>query len=233
MRLLTMILITLLFATAWAWFARAPLLERVLLHELHARQLPVESLAVTTAELDHVVLDEVVLQLGAASVTAQADIRMDWKTRKAQITLTLPRMPLATLLSRALGEGTVVDGMMGGTIPIQVTEKGWRIDPAVMKNIGDLHVAVTPGSASAQALSSHPQADMVLGALSNFQVATMTLNAQSTDDRGGVRMDWRFVGKNPDFMGGKKVDFTLAVNANLEDMLLGLSSAEDLAKQSE
>jgi hypothetical protein len=154
----------------------------------------------------------------------------DWV---ATPSLNIVEMPLANVLASALGEGTIVEGLIGGTIPIRITPKGWRIEPANMDNIGGLHIAITPGSASAQALSSHPQAPLVLGALSNFQVANMALKVNSTDNHGGVSLNWHFVGSNPDFMGGKKVDFTLAVNANLEDIVRSTASAQSLVGQAE
>lgn len=233
MRILKIILAILLLAAAGIWFARASLLQYVLMRELQARNIPVQSLRVASVAHDHILLEEVVVNAGATSITGQADIRLAWRAREAKVTLDIPTMQLAPLLAGALGEGTLVEGLMGGTIPVQVTEKGWRIDEAAMKNIGGLHVAITPGSPSAQALSSHPQADTVLGALSNFQVDSMALTLKSTDDHGGVLLNWRFVGNNPDFMGGKKVDFTLAVTANLEDILRSTASAETLAGEAE
>ena len=146
-------------------------------------------------------------------------------------TITLVKMPLANVLASALGEGTTVDGIIGGAVPLRVTPQGWTIQPARMNNIGGLHIAVQPGSASAAALSSHPQANIVQAALANFQVEKMTLDLSSTDNQGGVVMQWHFLGHNPDLLGGKKVDFTLAVNANLEDMLKATASAQSLVQQ--
>jgi hypothetical protein len=146
-------------------------------------------------------------------------------------TISLLKMPLTNLLASALGEGASVDGIIGGMLPIEVTPDGWIIKPATMKNIGGLHIAVQPGSTSATALSSHPQANIVQAALANFQVQQMTLDLASTDHHGGIKMQWHFVGNNPDLLGGKKVDFTLAVTANLEDMLRATASAESLVNQ--
>ena len=146
-------------------------------------------------------------------------------------TITLVKMPLANLLASALGEGTSVDGIIGGMLPIEVTPDGWIIKPATMNNIGGLHIVVKPGSAGAAALSSHPQANIVQAALANFQVEQMTLNLASSDHHGGIKMQWHFLGSNPDLLGGKKVDFTLAVTAHLEDMLKATASADSLVKQ--
>lgn len=160
------------------------------------------------------------------TLSSSGTLVLNQGTWEVNPTLTLEQLPLAGVFASVLGEGATVEGLIGGAVPLKVNEKGWRIDAAQLKNQGALHVAVAPGSPSAQALSNQPQAQIVLGALSNFQVATMTLDVGSRDAHGGIAMQWHFLGRNPDFFRGRPVDFTLAVTANLEDMLKGAAAAK-------
>jgi hypothetical protein len=145
--------------------------------------------------------------------------------------ITFLELPLAPLLASILGEGSKVDGIVAGTVPLTITPERWRINPSTLGNKGGLTIAIGPDAAGAGMIAQHPQADVVMKALGNFQVEDMTLTSQSTDDHGGASLTWHFLGRNPDLYGGKKVDFTLAVHANLEDIWLSATSAEKLAEK--
>lgn len=147
--------------------------------------------------------------------------------------LTFHELPLESLLASLLGEDAKVEGTIGGGIPLVIAPGKWSIKPAKLSNKGGLKIAVSPVGQAAQLVQSHPQSELVLSALGNFQVDTMTLNAKSTDDHGGVNLTWHFLGANPDLYGGKKVDFTLAVNANLEDIWISATQAETLAQEAQ
>lgn len=145
--------------------------------------------------------------------------------------VTFHELPLETLLAGVLGTDAKVQGVVAGGVPLRLSPGKWRIDPASLSNKGGLSIAVSPVGAAADMLKTHPQSGIVLGALGNFQVEAMTLDVKSTDDQGGVHLGWHFLGANPDLYGGKKIDFTLAVNANVEDIWLSATQAEKLAEK--
>lgn len=146
-------------------------------------------------------------------------------------TLTFHELPLNTLLASLLGEGAHIDGIVTGNLPLIIGPGTWRIAPSTLKNKGGLHVVFSPDAPGLAALKSHPQSEILLAALGNFQVETMSLESTSTDDHGGMHMVWHLLGANPDLYGGKKVDFTLAVNVNLEDIWMSATEAETLARK--
>ncbi len=147
--------------------------------------------------------------------------------------LTFHELPLETLLASVLGEDAKVNGIVTGGIPLTVTPNNWRIKPASLSNKGGLTIAVSPVGRAADMLQTHPQSQVVLAALGNFHVDEMSLNAKSTDDHGGMSLKWHFLGANPELYGGKKIDFTLAVNANLEDIWISATQAEKLAQKAQ
>lgn len=162
-------------------------------------------------------------------VNAKGSFALSEKGWALKPTVKFLDLPLGALLAAALGDDATVDGTVTGSVPLEITDKGWRIAPAQMRNKGGLRIAVSPVGTTADLVQSHPQSQLVLSALSNFVVDTMRLDLRSTDAEGGVHFNWHFLGANPELYGGKKVDFTLAVNANLENIWLSVAGAEALA----
>jgi len=148
-------------------------------------------------------------------------------------TLTIVELPVERLLSAAFGEGAQVKGSVQGSVPIRLTQGGgWRIEKSRLVNIGPMEIRVNPATAG-QALSAHPQAELVQQALSNLQVETLTLDVSSTDSKGGVKLDWHFVGRNPELLGGKPVDLTLAVTLNVRDMWRSVQEVKNATREAE
>lgn len=164
-------------------------------------------------------------------LSAKGDLIHDQDSWTLTPLITFHELPLSTLLAGVLGADATVDGIIAGAVPLTITPERWRIAPSRLGNKGKLHIAVSPVGRAASLVAAHPQAEIVLGALANFEVDDMTLDARSTDDRGGVHFGWHFLGANPELFGGKKVDFTLAVNANLEDIWISATQAESLAEK--
>lgn len=149
-------------------------------------------------------------------------------------TLSILELPVDGLLAQVLGEGTVAKGSVKGTIPIRVTKGGaWRIEKSRLVNIGPMQLQLPADAAAAQGLGQHPQAELVQQALSNLQIEKLTLDVMSTDNKGGVKLDWHFIGRNPELLGGKPVDLTLAVTLNLQDMLNNLAQVKRATKAAE
>lgn len=147
--------------------------------------------------------------------------------------ITVLELPVDTLLASALGDKAVVNGSVKGSVPIRIMKGGsWRIEKSRLINIGPMNVKVNPETAGA-AIDSHPQAELVKGALSNLEVQKLTLDVASTDNKGGVKLDWHFVGRNPDLMGGKPVDLTLAVTLNLQDMWNSVQTVKAATREAE
>lgn len=169
-----------------------------------------------------------------AKVSVQGTVDMkpgDWSVTPR---IMIHELPLEALLRDVLGEGTTIKGIIKGDVPIRITKSGsWRIEPSDLANIGQVHIAMQPGAAEAAAINAHPQAETVKAALGNFQVDTMTLKVASTDSKGGIKMDWHFIGRNPDYLGGKSVDLTLAVTANLRDMWRSAEEVKRLRREAE
>lgn len=147
--------------------------------------------------------------------------------------ITVLELPVDALLASVLGDKAVVNGSVKGSIPIRIMKGGtWRIEKSRLINIGPMGIKFDP-TASGTALDAHPQADLVKSALSNLEVQKLTLDVQSTDNKGGVKLDWHFLGRNPDLMGGKPVDFTLAVTVNLRDMWRSLQQVKRATREAE
>lgn len=175
---------------------------------------------------------------GIATIATQASLSgvVDLKPGQWTVTpkLTLVELPIDTLLASALGEGAAVRGSVKGTVPIRIMKGGaWRIEKSRLINIGPMEVKLNPAGGTGEMLKAHPQAELVKGALSNLQVETLTLDVQSIDAKGGVKLDWHFLGRNPDFMGGKPVDLTLAVTLNVSDMWKGMQQVKRATKDAE
>lgn len=147
--------------------------------------------------------------------------------------ITILELPVDTLLASVLGDKALVNGSVKGAVPIRIMKGGdWCIEKSRLVNIGPMAVKMDP-SASGAALESHPQSELVKTALSNLQVDTLTLDVQSTDNKGGIKLDWHFLGHNPDLMGGKPVDFTLAVTLNLRDMWRSVQEVKRATREAE
>lgn len=147
--------------------------------------------------------------------------------------ITVLELPVDTLLASVLGDKAVVNGTVKGSVPIRIMKGGdWRLEKSRLINIGPMAVKMDP-TASGGAMQDHPQAELVKSALSNLQVEKLTLDVESTDNKGGVKLDWHFLGHNPDLMGGKPVDFTLAVTLNLRDMWRSIQEVKRATRDAE
>lgn len=147
--------------------------------------------------------------------------------------ITVLELPVDTLLASVLGDKAVVNGSVKGAVPIRIMKGGtWRIEKSRLINIGPMGIKMDP-TAKGTALDAHPQAELVKSALSNLEVQKLTLDVQSTDNKGGVKLDWHFLGRNPELMGGKPVDFTLAVTMNVSDMWHSLQEVKRATRDAE
>lgn len=147
--------------------------------------------------------------------------------------ITVLELPVDVLLASVLGDKAVVNGRVKGSVPIRIMKNGtWRIEKSRLINIGPMGIKMDP-TASDTPLNAHPQAELVKSALSNLEVQELTLDVLSTDDKGGVKLDWHFLGRNPDLMGGKPVDFTLAVTLNLRDMWSSVQEVKRAMREAE
>ena len=165
------------------------------------------------------------------SVSGVANLKPDRWTVTPKITVL--ELPVDALLASALGDKAVVNGSVKGSVPIRLTKGGnWRIERSRLINIGPMGIKVNP-QAVGPAIGQHPQAELVKSALSNLEVEKLTLDVQSTDDKGGIKLDWHFLGRNPDLMGGKPVDLTLAVTLNLRDMWNNLQEVKRATREAE
>lgn len=178
----------------------------------------------TFAQLSPGFADGVATIASKLAVSGKVDLKPNQWTVTPKITIL--ELPVDTLLASVFGEGAVVQGKVKGAVPIRLSKGGaWRIEKSRLINIGPMLVRVNPATAG-QALDAHPQADLVKSALSNLQVETLTLDISSTDSKGGVKLDWHFIGRNPDLLGGKPVDLTLAVTLNVEQMWRSLQEVK-------
>ncbi len=165
------------------------------------------------------------------SVSGVVNLKPDQWTVTPKITVL--ELPVDTLLASVLGDKAVVNGSVKGSVPIRISKGGtWRIEKSQLINIGPMNVKVNPETAGA-AIETHPQAELVKTALSNLEVQKLTLDVASTDNKGGVKLDWHFVGRNPDLMGGKPVDLTLAVTLNLQDMWNSVQEVKRATREAE
>lgn len=165
------------------------------------------------------------------SVSGVANLKPDQWTVTPKITVL--ELPVDALLASALGDKAVVKGTVKGSVPVRIMKGGnWRIEKSRLINIGPMNVKVNPETAGAS-IEAHPQAELVKSALSNLEVEKLTLDVASTDNKGGVKLDWHFVGRNPDLMGGKPVDLTLAVTLNLRDMWSSVQQVKRATREAE
>lgn len=187
--------------------------------------------ALTFAQLSPAFAEGVTTISSRLSLSGVVNLQPDkWTVTPKIIVLELP---VDTLLASALGEGTKVKGTVKGQVPIRISKGGnWRLEKSRLINIGPMNIAVDP-TATGTAMDAHPQAELVKSALSNLEVETLTLDVASIDDKGGVKLDWHFIGRNPDVMGGKPVDLTLAVTMNLRDMWRSMQEVKRATREAE
>ncbi len=165
------------------------------------------------------------------AVSGVADLKPQQWTVTPKITVL--ELPVDALLASVLGDKAVVNGTVKGSVPIRIMKGGnWRIEKSRLINIGPMAIKVNPATAGT-AIDAHPQAELVKSALSNLEVEKLTLDVASTDNKGGVKLDWHFVGRNPDMMGGKPVDLTLAVTLNLQDMWNSVQQVKRATREAE
>lgn len=174
---------------------------------------------------------------GFSTIATKASLSgtVDLKPNQWTITpkLTLLELPVDHLLAQALGENTVINGTVKGTVPIRISKGGkWRIEQSRLINIGPMKVKLDPAMVD-QTMGQHEQSGIVKAALSNLDVKTLTLDVASTDDKGGVKLVWHFVGSNAEVLQGKPVDFTLAVTANLQDMWQSMQEVKRATQEAE
>lgn len=128
------------------------------------------------------------------------------------------RAALSPLLKMAFKDDISVTGELKGRVPVRWGgEAIAQIASAKLTNIAPGKLIYDPLT-GVEALAGNPQSDLLLQALKGFEYESLTLDIAS-DAKGGLKAVFNIKGRNPEFFGGKPVDFTLNVNGNLLSLL--------------
>jgi hypothetical protein len=150
--------------------------------------------------------------------------RFDLAAPAQKVVLEFADVELAALLALVDVDGLTGSGKLAGRIPLarhketleirkgrlEATEAGWvrYASRASMAGIGD------------QAKGF----DVALAVLSNLHFETLVASLEG-DVSGSIPISVHLVGANPDYQGGRPVDFTLTVDSHLADLLRDVRAA--------
>lgn len=168
-----------------------------------------------------------------------AEVRMDGSAiieagKKPRIThrILVDRAALSPILTLFFKDDMAISGDVSGEIPIRWGgEKAPQVTRMKLTNAAPGTLVYDPLTGPAGALQQEAQAGLLLEALRKFEYTTLTLTADS-DAEGVLKAQLHLIGANPDLYGGKTVDFTLNVNANLLSILESQAKVNDVIEQS-
>lgn len=217
---------------------RIPLILRFT-HDLDAEKTTVQWTS------DRIALTESGKELTLLSPTLDAlppldaDVRMNGsaiieagKKPKIRQSIRVDRAALSPILKLVFKDDVAISGEVSGDIPIRwAGEKAPQIRSAKLTNAASGTLVYDPLTGPSAALQQEAQAGILLEALRKFEYTTLTLTADS-DAEGVMKVQLHLIGANPDLYGGKTVDFTLNVNANLLSILESQTKVNDVIEQS-
>ncbi|GJL63927.1 MAG: hypothetical protein NPIRA04_25810 [Nitrospirales bacterium] len=162
------------------------------------------------------------------------DFAFDMTQPRQQLTLHAQGLDLGAILNLEQQEGLQGTGLIDGTIPVTLTEKGVEVYNgrlAARQPGGTIRYQTAEGTAETLKQTSENM-NLVLQALNNFHYDELTIGADY-DHNGKLLLATKIKGKNPDLHRGKPIHFNLNVEENIPALLQSLQVAKDIEGQIE
>jgi hypothetical protein len=155
--------------------------------------------------------------LAGGKIRTRGVVDPDAPTQK--LVLELEELDLAKLLELVALDGLSGTGLLSGKIPL--VRRGSTIEirgGGLSGPKGGGRVQYRSAAFNAGSVGSDQNLNVVFKALENFHYETIEAKIDGDTD-GPVILSIRLMGANPDYLGGHPIDFTLAVDCHLVDLL--------------
>lgn len=180
-----------------------------------------------TAKNDHILNG--ILDLQHLNITAMGGkvsavpVQLDLTKQQQIITLQLDKIDLAKILQQHPTSDLTGNGLISGTIPLLISNKGIRVDKGhIAAESPGGALQYRPAAASGMAAGNQSM-KVVLDALDNFHYSVLSSNV-SYDAAGKLNLALSIQGSNPSFEKGRSINF----NINLEEDLPALITSMQL-----
>ncbi|WP_454060843.1 intermembrane phospholipid transport protein YdbH family protein [Candidatus Nitrospira salsa] len=157
------------------------------------------------------------------------DFTFDSSEPRQQLRLHAQGLDIGAILNLEQQEGLQGTGLIDGTIPATLTEKGVEVHNgrlAARPPGGIIRYRTAEGTAETLKQTSENM-NLVLQALNNFHYDELTIGADY-DHNGKLMLATKIKGKNPDLHQGKPIHFNLNVEENIPALLQSLQVAKDI-----
>lgn len=135
-----------------------------------------------------------------------------------EVTLQAEGLELELLLEQAQLEGLTGSGKLAGTLPIFQEGDQIRIEGGRLAATGPGRVRLAPGAVMGAAARQGSQLALVLDVLEDFRFEELSMDLDG-DTRGDLDLGVHLKGSNPNFEGGRTVEFNLNLEARLADLV--------------
>ncbi|HEY6085952.1 MAG TPA: YdbH domain-containing protein, partial [Nitrospira sp.] len=138
-------------------------------------------------------------------------------------------LDLKEILNLEQQKGLQGTGLLDGTIPVTVTQRGATIQDGVFEARPPGGVVQYQPSADtvSAVISANPNMQLVLQALGNFHYNVLQVGAQYAED-GTLNLKARLEGRNPDLKKTPPVHFNLTIQENIPALLRSLRLIQDI-----
>ncbi|MCP3986037.1 MAG: hypothetical protein GY723_16770, partial [bacterium] len=141
-----------------------------------------------------------------------------------QVTLHADELDLGTLLEQVQMEGLSGSGQLAGLVPIFQHGDQIRIEGGRLAAAGPGRIRLAPGAVLGAAAGQREELGMVFDVLEDFHFEALSMDLDG-DTRGELDLMVHLKGSNPNFEGGRAVEFNLNLEAHLADLVrTGLSA---------
>jgi len=146
--------------------------------------------------------------------------------------LTLDNLDLLTVLSLEQ-EDFYAEGKLNGRVPVTIKQDQIYIEDGAVEAIAPGGIIQYKPSDSVKGLiESNSQMALVVDTLKNFRYDTLKSKVDFRSD-GILHLSTSLTGSNPDFEGGRKINFNLNVEENIAALLESLRLSEDITNRVE
>lgn len=146
------------------------------------------------------------------------------------LTLTLDNLDLLQVLSLEQ-EDFYAEGKLTGRVPVIIEKNKILIENGVIEAIAPGGVIqYKPSDSVTNLVESNAQMAMVLDTLKNFRYDTLSSKVDFRAD-GILHLSTSLTGSNPDFEGGRRINFNLNVEEDIAALLKSLRLRDDITKR--
>jgi len=149
-----------------------------------------------------------------------------------KLVLELTDVELATLLTLVDVDGLTGSGKLSGRIPLSRRGETLEIHQGRLEATAPGWVRYASRAGTAGVSGQAQGFDVALAVLSNLQYETLVATLDG-DLAGSIPISVHLVGANPDYQGGRPVDFTLTVDSHLADLIRDVRAAYRIPEEIE